>query len=287
MLRKIVLCALVAQATGFLSSPVSKLPLRGHKVLKSPAARTSSTAGALGLKSKLGAILFACDGVLADTERDGHRVALNEALKEFTTDGLEASVEVYGKLLNARGEERLVELWKELGWKDMDYDLAVKIYDRKTEIFQGMIEKGSIPIRPGILELIDEAIAANIPIAVCSSNTQRAVEGIVESMGTERASKIEIFAGGRVSRRKPSPDIYNLAKGTLGVTREDCVVVEDDQVGLEAAKAANMAVLITKSAYTNDDDFKQADLVVDSLAVDEIDLDAISKLPLSNVGLNV
>jgi hypothetical protein len=52
-----------------------------------------------------------------------------------------------------------------------------------------------------------------------------------------RSSNIHIFAGGRVSKRKPSPDIYNLAKGTLGVDAADCLVIEDDEVRLAPALA--------------------------------------------------
>ena len=53
--------------------------------------------------------------------------------------------------------------------------------------------------------------------------------------GMVRSSNIHIFAGGRVSKRKPSPDIYNLAKRSLRVDAADCLVIEDDEVRLAPA----------------------------------------------------
>ena len=194
--------------------------------------------------------------MLVDSERDGHRVALNKAIAEFKP-GLECNVEAYGKLLMVRGEQRLMGVWKEMGWEGMTMELAEKIYKRKAEIFTDMLENKQIPLRPGVAELIDQAIAAGVKVAVCSSNTQKNVELIVNSMGMVRASNMAIFAGGRVVNRKPHPDIFNLAKGTLSVDAADCLVIEDDQAGLEAAKGANMACLVVKSAYTQNDDFKQ------------------------------
>jgi len=247
-----------------------------------PALRPGRT-GLLKTEAKLSAIFFSCDGVLVDSERDGHRVALNRAIAEFEP-GLECTEEAYGKLLNERGEERLMAVWKKMGWDGMDMELAEKIYTRKAAIFTEMLETKQLPLRPGVAELVDAALGAGVKLAVCSSNTHRNVKLIVESMGQVRATNIEIFAGNRVSMRKPSPDIYNLAKGTVGVDAADCLVIEDDEVGLEAAKAAHMACLITTSAYTRGDDFKLADRIESSLQ--GIDLEAVSCLPRSMVGLN-
>lgn len=245
--------------------------------------RTTSLSGLRSTEARLSAILFSCDGVLVDSERDGHRVALNEAMKAKGFKK-ECSVDDYGKLLNARGEDRLTQLWKNMGWDGMSMDLAKEIYAKKAEIFTGMLEKGKIPLRPGVLALIDEALAMDIPVAVCSSNTQHNVELIINSMGADRAAKISIFAGNRVQSRKPSPDIYNLACGTLGAKKEDVVVIEDDQVGVEAAKAAGVGCLVTRSTYSANDDIKNADRVIADLT--EVDLSQVSTVALSAVGLN-
>jgi len=81
----------------------------------------------------LGAIIFGCDGVLIDSERDGHRVALNKAIAQMKEGkGMECSVEAYGKLRLVRGEQRLLGVWKEMGWSGMTMELAQQIYKRKV-----------------------------------------------------------------------------------------------------------------------------------------------------------
>ncbi|GMP34004.1 hypothetical protein CsSME_00007071 [Camellia sinensis var. sinensis] len=84
-------------------------------------------------------------------------------------------------------------------------------------------------------------------------------------LGPERAEKIKIFAGDVVPRKKPDPAVYILAATTLGVEPSSCVVVEDSAIGLAAAKAAGMKCIVTKSGYTAEEDFVNADAVFDCI----------------------
>ncbi|CAN0881689.1 CBBY-like protein [Linum grandiflorum] len=74
---------------------------------------------------------------------------------------------------------------------------------------------------------------------------------------------MKIFVGDVVARKNPDPAIYTLAASTLGVDPESCVVIEDSGIGLAAAKAAGMKCIITKSGYTAEEDFLNADAVFD------------------------
>lgn len=63
-----------------------------------------------------------------------------------------------------------------------------------------------------------EAIQAGVPVAVCSTSNERAVSTIVRVLlGPEVESKMRVFAGDIVEKKKPSPDIYNLAAKELNV----------------------------------------------------------------------
>eukprot|EP00290_Baffinella_frigidus_P006144 CAMPEP_0180136504 /NCGR_PEP_ID=MMETSP0986-20121125/11549_1 /TAXON_ID=697907 /ORGANISM="non described non described, Strain CCMP2293" /LENGTH=317 /DNA_ID=CAMNT_0022077573 /DNA_START=59 /DNA_END=1012 /DNA_ORIENTATION=- len=245
--------------------------------LRSGAAPRSVVAGGVrDAKATLSTLLFDCDGVLADTERDGHRVAFNMAFKEaglkVGEQDMEWGEDLYGRLCEiGGGKERMVGYWDKIGYPG-DWDMAAKLHKRKTEIFGDLIQAGKIPLRNGIIELVDEAIAADVRICVCSTSNEKAVQKIVDLMGPERASKIRIFAGDCVPRKKPSPDIYNLARETFAARPEDCVVIEDSRIGLAAALAADMTCIITKSTYTKDEDFEGADHVVDDLLKDNVDL---------------
>lgn len=219
--------------------------------------------------SGMEALIFDCDGVLVDTERDGHRVAFNRA---FTELGITAqwTAELYGELLTtAGGKERMTRYFSEAGWPASvtDRDAAIKtLHKRKTDIFTELIETGSLPLRPGIARLVDEAIAARISLAVCSTSNERAVTRLVEVMlGRERAERISVFAGDVVAAKKPDPAIYTLAAETLALDPSCCVVIEDSHNGLAAAKAAGMNCIVTKSSYTAEEDFRLADIVVPDL----------------------
>jgi len=216
------------------------------------------------------AIIFDCDGVLADTERDGHRVAFNKA---FAKKGLptEWSVELYGVLLAvAGGKERMKHYFDNNGWPPdiADRDALIKeLHKLKTDYFMQIIESGQLPLRPGVARFVDEAIAANIVLAICSTSHERAVNLVAEVLlGPERKAHFsEILAGDVVSKKKPDPEIYNLASETLNIDPSECVVVEDTRIGLLAAKAAGMHCVVTTNGYTKDEDFTEADLVVSEL----------------------
>jgi len=216
------------------------------------------------------ALIFDCDGVLVDTERDGHRVAFNKA---FAQRGfhIEWDIELYGKLLEiAGGKERMRYYFDNNGWPAdaTDKDALIKeLHKLKTDLFMQIIESGELPLRPGVARLVDEAIAANVTLAICSTSNERAVNLVAAKLlGPERKPHFsEILAGDVVSRKKPDPEIYNLASQRLGAEPSECVVVEDSRNGLLAAKAAKMRCVVTTNGYTENEDFGEADLVVSEL----------------------
>jgi len=216
------------------------------------------------------ALLFDCDGVIVDTERDGHRIAFNLA---FEKDGVPAVWDegLYGELLRvAGGKERMKHFFDDHGWPERltDRDESIRrLHLLKTDLFMKIIAGGGLPLRPGVARLVDEALEADIPVGVCSTSNERAVNLVVNRMlGAERKSQMAfILAGDVVSRKKPDPEIYNLAAERLSLTPEACLVVEDSRNGLLSAKRAGMKCLVTKSTYTGHEDFSEADHVVDEL----------------------
>jgi HAD superfamily hydrolase (TIGR01509 family) len=218
------------------------------------------------------ALIFDCDGVLVDTERDGHRVGFNRAFKEFGIDA-EWSVELYGRLLLvAGGKERMRAYFDEFGWPDdADTDeakdaLILALHLKKTEITAGLVAEGGLPLRPGIARIVDEAINANVKLGVCTTSNAKFIDAVLDLFGPERKAKFDfIHAGDVVAKKKPAPDIYLLALETLGYLPDECMVIEDSRNGLLAAKGAGLPTLITTSTYTVDEDFAEADKVVSEL----------------------
>ncbi|CBI14891.3 hypothetical protein VitviT2T_026520 [Vitis vinifera] len=219
------------------------------------------------------ALLFDCDGVLVDTEKDGHRISFNDTFAEREL-GVTWDVDLYGELLKiGGGKERMTAYFNKTGWpekapksEEERKEFIASLHKRKTELFMVLIEKKLLPLRPGVAKLIDQALGKGVNVAVCSTSNEKAVSAIVSCLlGPERAEKIKIFAGDVVPRKKPDPAIYTLAASTLGVEPSRCVVVEDSAIGLAAAKAAGMKCIVTKSGYTADEDFLNADAVFDCI----------------------
>jgi HAD superfamily hydrolase (TIGR01509 family) len=221
------------------------------------------------------ALIFDCDGVLADTERDGHLPAFNRTFEEF---GLPVrwSEEEYGeKLKIAGGKERMTSLLapefvRQAGLPtdaDGQREAVAAWHRRKTEIYTEMVEAGKLPGRPGIARIVAEALDDGWALAVASTSSEASVRAVLDHVvGAEQAARFAlVLAGDVVPAKKPAPDIYLLAVERLGVEPRQALVVEDSRNGLLAAVGAHLTCLITVSSYTEHEDFSEAVLVVSSL----------------------
>jgi HAD superfamily hydrolase (TIGR01509 family) len=219
---------------------------------------------------KLKALIFDCDGVLAETERDGHRVAFN---RTFAAKGYDFAWDaaLYKELVKiGGGKERMKHFFDRTSWPagTSDKDALIKeLHKLKTDYYTQIIESGELPLRPGVARLVDEAIAAGVKLAVCSTSNERSVHIVVERLlGPARKAKFDaILAGDVVSKKKPDPEIYALALQRLHLEPTQCVVVEDNRNGLLAAKGAGIYCVVTTTGGTEDEDFHEADLVVSAL----------------------
>jgi HAD superfamily hydrolase (TIGR01509 family) len=216
------------------------------------------------------ALIFDCDGVLVDTERDGHRVAFNRAFAKAGLD-VEWDIELYGELLRvAGGKERMRHFFQTQGWPDSSGDdkdaFLLELHRTKTAIFADLIGSGQLPLRSGVLRLVDEAIAANVRLGVCTTSNPKSIDAVLDLMGPERKGSFEfVLAGDIVSRKKPDPEIYELAISRLSLPPEDCVVIEDSRNGLLAAVGAGLPCFVTTSTYTVEEDFSEAVGVAEEL----------------------
>ncbi|HKE82559.1 MAG TPA: HAD-IA family hydrolase [Vicinamibacterales bacterium] len=222
------------------------------------------------------ALIFDCDGVLADTERDGHLVAFNQMWREQGVNW-QWTVDQYARKLKiGGGKERIASLAH-----DDDFRAAFRVPDseqewmaivagwhkRKSEIFQELVMSGALPGRPGVKRITRDALERGWTVAVCSTSAQASVQAVLDSVvGRDLAARFAgVFAGDIVKAKKPAPDIYNYAADHLRLAHSDCVVIEDSRNGLQSATAAGMACLITFNEITRSEDFSEAALVVSSL----------------------
>jgi dihydroxyacetone kinase phosphoprotein-dependent L subunit len=220
------------------------------------------------------ALIFDCDGVLADTERYGHLPAFNQTFAEFGLPVRWSVAEYREKVHIGGGKERLASLLTPefVAAAGLPADPArqraevAAWHRRKTEIYTSLVASGAVPPRPGIARIVAGALAAGWTLAVASTSAEVSVRATLErAAGAENARAVSVFAGDIVAHKKPAPDIYRLALDSLGVPADRVVVVEDSRNGLLAATGAGLACVITVNDFTAGEDFSEAALVVSSL----------------------
>lgn len=217
------------------------------------------------------AIIFDVDGTLADTE-DGHRQSFNKA---FADSGLDWNwdVALYDKLLKVTGGKERIKYFISDFLTDFakpaDFDDFVKnLHALKTRYYTAMIGEGNVPLRPGIKQLIYDAHAAGITLAIATTTTPENVSALLEvGLGKNWA---DLFAangcGDIVPHKKPAPDIYFWVLEKLGLTGSECIALEDSQNGLRSSLAAGIKTYVTTNHYTRLQNFDGAAGVFDDLS---------------------
>lgn len=229
----------------------------------------------------LRAILFDVDGTLSDTEQQGHLPAYNEAFAEM---GLRWhwSPELYRRelLLLPGGRERIrhfiVKHRAPLGdyQEDADSDLVGwvnQVHAAKSRSFRRRVEAGRVTLRAGVARLIKEAAAADLRLALVTNASKRSLKPLLNyTIGADLASRVDLIVSGeQVDRKKPAPDLYLAAMQKLELKPEECIAIEDSEMGLCAAVAAGLSTLVTVNDDTREQDFSAALAVVDCLGEPE------------------
>jgi len=201
------------------------------------------------------AVLWDVDGTLAETERDGHRVAFNLA---FEAAGLpwrwdEAR---YGELLHITGgRERLMH--------DMSTrpgapvlageraELARDVHLKKNALYADLVGSGRIALRDGVQGLMEQCSERGVRMGITTTTSRSNVEALLRvHFGDAWAQRFAVIVCGEdVQRKKPDPEVYLRALSALSIGALRAVAIEDSPGGVAAARAANIPVIVTRSVY--------------------------------------
>ncbi len=209
----------------------------------------------------LEALLFDVDGTLAETE-EVHREAFNEAFKQAGLDW-HWDTPLYHELLGVTGgkERILYHVEREgLNKDDFPFERVAELHGAKTEVYVSRVNEGLIELRPGIKELLLEARAANMRLAIATTTSRVNIERLIRAtLGEEGLSWFEVYVtGDRVAKKKPDPEIYELCLHDMNLPASSCLAIEDAPQGLASSLGAGIKTIITESAYSAGKDFTGA-----------------------------
>lgn len=232
--------------------------------------------------TKLQALIFDVDGTLADTERDGHRIAFNRAFADAGLDW-DWSVLLYGELLEiAGGKERIRFYLNHYRPEfklptDLDRFIA-SLHQLKTKYYQQLVAEGSIPLRPGVKRLLKEAKEQGMRLAIATTAALPNVTALLEhTLGSDSPSWFEVIAAGDiVPAKKPAPDVYHYVLQMMDLNPQNCLVFEDSYQGLTAASQAKLRTVLTVNDYTKNQDFTGAKLVLNHLGEPNLPLTVLA-----------
>lgn len=209
------------------------------------------------------AFIFDMDGVIVESELLHARIKM-ETFRHF---GIPFDEERLNRYMGRASKELFAEVLQEQGKKELSaQEMAVYKHQRYLEV----LEQGdSLPQVPGTLQLIQCLKNAGARIALATSSQPKAAEFVLHQFGLETAFE-SVLTCADVTETKPNPEIYLLVAERLGVSPVDCVVLEDSQNGVAAAKAAGMTCIGYRNPYSGKQDLGQADFVVD--AISDIDI---------------
>ncbi|MEL7315026.1 MAG: HAD family hydrolase [Cyanobacteria bacterium J06559_3] len=225
--------------------------------------------------ANLRALIFDVDGTLAETERDGHRVAFNQT---FEAAGLDWhwSTELYGELLQIAGGKERIRFYIERyapplpnirNWMAFIADL----HKTKTRRYTTILKSGDIQLRPGVRRVIEAARKEQMLLAIATtSRLENALALLETTLGPDAPDWFDVIAAGDiVPHKKPASDIYLYVLDKMALTAEQCLVVEDTEHGLTAATGAGLKTIVTVNDYTQNQDFSKAAMVLNHLGEPE------------------
>lgn len=211
----------------------------------------------------MSAILFGSISTLADTS-ELQRRALNDAFEEHGLDWHWDREEYRGLITSSGGAQRIADRARELG-QDVD---ARAVHQTKSELFQKRLAESGVQPRPGVVETIREGRDEGFKIALVTTTAEANVDALVQALDPElgRDDFDLLVDASAVEQPKPDGAVYIYALDALGEAAADCIAIEDNLGGVQAAREAGLICTAFPNENTAAHEFDKADQRVDRLS---------------------
>ena len=215
----------------------------------------------------MSAILFGSIGTIADTS-ELQRQAFNQAFKAHGLDWYWNREEYLTMLEKSGGQKRIADYADSTG-QTID---AEAIHRSKSEFFQKSLIESQVSPRFGVAETIQNAKSKGLKLALVTTTSQENVSLLIEALrpGVQATDFDLIVDASSVKHPKPDKAAYTFALERLGEKADDCIAVEDNLDGVEAAIAAGLDCVAFPNENTAHHDFEKAQHLVDRLDFDEL-----------------
>jgi HAD superfamily hydrolase (TIGR01509 family) len=204
--------------------------------------------------TRLKALLWDVDGTLAETERDGHRVAFNRAFEDCGVPWRWDEAH-YGDLLRVTGgrERFLFDMnTRPNAPPPAERDAVARAVHAKKKVhYAGLVKSAGIVLRGGVRELMNDCRERGVRMGITTTSSRVNVEALLRlNLGERWADAFAVMVCGEdVERKKPDPEVYLKALHALAIGPLEAVAIEDAPGGVAAARAADIPVVVTRSAY--------------------------------------
>lgn len=192
-------------------------------------------------------VIFDCDGTLVDTE-ELHSQAIESLLREEGITDYN-SARIYDEFMGQKLTDCIKIISNRTG-HIFSEDFGIRYCNRVSN----MVEQTTLPPINGVEELIQ---AAQNQIKTCvGSNGQRdnVFKSLISSDLKQYFIDDHIFTAIQVTNPKPAPDLFLYAAKNMQEKPEDCLVIEDSALGVQAARAAGMDVIGYTGSHTSPDE---------------------------------
>jgi HAD superfamily hydrolase (TIGR01509 family) len=215
----------------------------------------------------MSAILFGSIGTIADTS-ELQRQAFNQAFKAHGLNWCWNREEYLTMLEKSGGQQRIADY---AGTTGQTVD-AKAIHRSKSEFFQKNLTKSQLQPRFGVVETIQDAKSKGLKLALVTTTSQKNISLLIEALRPDiQATDFDLIVdASSVKQPKPDKAAYTFALEKLGETSGDCIAIEDNLGGVEAAIAAGLDCVAFPGENTAHHDFRKAQHLVDRLDANEL-----------------